>query len=54
METGTSKILGQIASAVQDFVQIGDVIGQVDPLHAGLPWAGVRLILLVCFPNISL
>jgi len=54
METKTSKILDQIASAVQDFVQIGDIVVQADPLHAGLPWAGFRLILVVCSLTISL
>ena len=38
---------GQIASSVQKFVSVGDVLAQVDPIHVGLPWAGVRMILLV-------
>jgi hypothetical protein len=28
--------------------QIGDVVVNVDPLHAGLPWAAIRLIITVC------
>lgn len=42
---------GQIASSVQKFVSIGDVIAQVDPVHVGLPWAGVRIILLISVEN---
>jgi hypothetical protein len=29
---------------------IGDVVVNVDPLHAGLPWAAIRLIITVCDP----
>jgi hypothetical protein len=29
------------------FKSIGDVVANVDPLHAGLPWAGIRMILEV-------
>jgi hypothetical protein len=29
------------------FKQVGDVAVNVDPIHAGLPWAGVRLLLEV-------
>lgn len=42
-----NQIYGNIAEWVQKFVQIGDVIAQVDPVHVGLPWAAVRFILLV-------
>lgn len=53
MKTARTKFLGQIASAVQDFVQIGDVVIQIDPLYSGLPGPGVRVILLVCSVIIS-
>jgi hypothetical protein len=29
------------------FKSIGDVVANVDPLHAGLPWVGIRMILEV-------
>ena len=32
------------------FKEIGDIVVQYDPVHAALPWAGVRLILMVCDP----
>lgn len=30
------------------FKQVGDMAVQYDPVHAALPWAGVRFILQVC------
>ena len=30
--------------------QVGDVVVNVDPMHAGLPWAGIRLLLEVRDP----
>ena len=30
------------------FKEIGDVAVQYDPVHAALPWAGIRFILQVC------
>jgi len=29
---------------------VGDIAVNVDPVHAGLPWAAIRLILTVCTP----
>lgn len=40
-------ILGKVAKAVSRFREVGDVAVQYDPSHAALPWAGVRLALLV-------
>ena len=33
------------------FKEIGDIVVQYDPVHAALPWAGVRFILMVCDPH---
>jgi hypothetical protein len=30
------------------FKQVGDIAVNVDPIHAGLSWAGIRLLLEVC------
>ena len=30
------------------FKQVGDIAVNADPIHAGLPWAGIRLLLEVC------
>jgi hypothetical protein len=30
------------------FKQVGDIAVNADPIHAGLPWAGIRLLLQVC------
>ena len=32
------------------FKEIGDIVVQYDPVHAALPWAGVRYILMVSGP----
>ena len=29
------------------FKSVGDIVVNVDPMHAGLPWAGIRLLLEV-------
>lgn len=29
------------------FKPVGDVVANVDPIHVGLPWAGIRLLLEV-------
>ena len=42
-----SHIYGSVAKSVQKFVGVGDVASQIDPLHFGIPWAAVRLALLV-------
>jgi hypothetical protein len=40
-------IYESIVKWVQKFVQAGDVVAQVDPVHVGLPWAALRFILQV-------
>lgn len=29
------------------FAGVGDIVANVDPVHIGLPWAGIRLLLVV-------
>lgn len=41
------SLLENIAVYVNKVKEIGDVAVQYDPVHAALPWAGVRLLLLV-------
>ena len=31
------------------FKSVGDIIANADPIHVGLPWAGIRMLLEVCF-----
>lgn len=38
------KLVGWITK----FKEIGDIVSQYDPVHAALPWAGVRFILIAC------
>ena len=37
----------EIIKWTQKFVALGDIVSQVDPIHVGLPWVGIRAILLV-------
>ena len=39
-----------IVGCITKFKEIGDLAVQYDPVHAALPWAGVRLLLMVCTP----
>ena len=41
-------VFGKIIRWIDTFKQIGDVAVQYDPVHASLPWAGIRLVLQVC------
>ena len=38
---------------VNKFKEIGDIAVQYDPVHAALPWAGVRFILMVSEPAVA-
>ncbi|KAF3384594.1 hypothetical protein F1880_001890 [Penicillium rolfsii] len=38
------EIADKVLSWLQKFIVAGDIAVNVDPLHAGLPWAGIRLL----------
>jgi hypothetical protein len=40
-------VADRVCTWLDRFKQIGDIAVNVDPLHAGLPWAGIRLLLQV-------
>jgi hypothetical protein len=40
-------VVDRICTWLDNFKQIGDIIVNVDPIHCGLPWAGIRLLLQV-------
>jgi hypothetical protein len=48
---GKELILRDVAEKIivwlDKFKQIGDIVANFDPLHIGLPWAGVRFLLQV-------
>lgn len=37
----------KVLRGLRKFKEVGDIIVNVDPLHAGLPWAAIRLLLEV-------
>ena len=49
--TGRTVVLKEMADKVvgwlNRFTAVGDVVANVDPVHMGLPWAGIRLLLEV-------
>ena len=49
--TGRTVLLKEKADKVvgwlKRFAAVGDVVANVDPVHVGLPWAGIRLLLEV-------
>lgn len=49
--TGRTIVLKEEANKVvgwlNRFTAVGDVVANVDPVHVGLPWAGIRLLLNV-------
>ncbi|KAH0426094.1 ankyrin repeat protein [Colletotrichum camelliae] len=46
-------IFEKIARWLQKFKEIGDVATQYDPVHAALPWAGVRMLLQIAINDVE-
>jgi len=46
-EIDVQERAGRLVSWLAKFREVGDIAMQYDPVHAALPWAGVRFILLV-------
>jgi hypothetical protein len=46
-EVVLSNVADRVCVWLNKFKQIGDIAVNADPVHAGLPWAGVRLLLQV-------
>lgn len=40
----------KVLQLLNKFKSVGDVVASVDPVHVGLPWAGIRVIIEVCTP----
>lgn len=49
-DSNTSRFVKQVVSTLTKFAVLGDVAVSVDPVHAALPWAAVRLVLMVRVP----
>jgi hypothetical protein len=46
-EVKIRDVLEKIASWIRRFEPIGDAVAQFDPVHAALPWAGVKFLIEV-------
>ena len=40
-------VLGKVAFWLQKVKSVGDIVSSFDPVHAALPWAGIRFLLVV-------
>jgi hypothetical protein len=43
-----ADLFSKMAKWIDLFKQVGDTTVQYDPVHAAIPWAGVRFLLQVC------
>ena len=43
------ELFRKVVKWLQRFKKIGDIVVQYDPVHAALPWAGVRFLLEVSY-----
>lgn len=46
-DVSLQDVAGKVISFLDGIKDVGDIIASVDPIHAGLPWAGIRLLLEV-------
>jgi len=46
-EINVQEVADRLVGWIAKFKEVGDIAVQYDPVHAALPWAGVRFILLV-------
>jgi hypothetical protein len=46
-----SDLMDKAVQFLNKFKSVGDLVANVDPIHIGLPWAGLRAILEVCVPH---
>ena len=46
--------VNKVVQLLDKFKAVGDVVANVDPVHVGLPWAGIRAILEVCIERGSI
>ena len=46
-EINVQETADRLVGWITKFKEVGDIAVQYDPVHAALPWAGVRFILLV-------
>ena len=46
-------LFSKIVAWIDRFKEVGDIVVQYDPVHAALPWAGVRLLLEIAVSDIT-
>ena len=46
-EVDVQETANKLVGWITKFKEVGDIAVQYDPVHAALPWAGIRFILLV-------
>jgi hypothetical protein len=51
-DSETCRFVEKTVSVLKKFVSVGDVAVSFDPVHAALPWAAVRFVLVVSSPAV--
>lgn len=51
-DSETCRFVEKTVSVLKKFVSVGDVAVNFDPVHAALPWAAVRFVLVVSSPAV--
>jgi hypothetical protein len=51
-DSETRRFVEKTVSVLNKFVSVGDVVVNFDPVHAALPWAAVRFVLVVSNPAV--
>jgi hypothetical protein len=41
-------LANNVVKFIDKFKDVGDLLSSLDPIHAGLPWAGIKILLEVC------
>ena len=41
-------LANNVVKFMDKFKDLGDLLSSLDPIHAGLPWAGIKILLEVC------
>jgi len=52
-EINVGKQSAKVLGLLRKIRSIGDVVANIDPVHVGLPWVGVRLLLEVNLPLVT-
>jgi hypothetical protein len=50
---GIGAKVSKVISWIDQFKSVGDSVAMLDPIHAGLPWAGIKILLSIAIADIN-